>query len=169
MFCFCLWHDPECDFHSVLKPTKLCVNLKQLDTSCVGRPLGQWTWSQSLSLTPGSTAEPLFFTYGSFRVITPAEGRRQEETQRITSGSISSEVCVLWVRAAFSSFLSRQKNAYFFPSLSSRSSTSGLCSQTQDSSPSHLQQELHCWLLDEKKKTNIIEIFYNTTVLRNIN
>lgn len=69
----------------------------------------------------------------------------------------------------FHRFYLDKKNAYFFPSLSSRSSTSGLCSQTQDSSPSHLQQELHCWLLDEKKKTHIIEIFYNTTVLRNIN
>ncbi|TNN69120.1 hypothetical protein EYF80_020703 [Liparis tanakae] len=56
----------------IIEEKELLLWRKQLDTSCVGRPLGQWTCSQSLSLTPGSTAEPLFFRYGSFKVITPA-------------------------------------------------------------------------------------------------
>lgn len=48
---------------------RMDVHLKQLDTSCVGRPFGQWTFSQILSRTAGSTAEPLLFRKGSFRVI----------------------------------------------------------------------------------------------------
>lgn len=48
---------------------------KQLDTICEGLPLGQWTVSQSLSFTVGSTPSPRLFRKGSFRVITP--GRRQ--------------------------------------------------------------------------------------------
>lgn len=48
---------------------------KQLDTSCVGWSLGQWSVSQRRSLIVGSKP-PLLFRKGNFKVITPADWKK---------------------------------------------------------------------------------------------
>ena len=128
-----------------------------------------WTWSSwtrvvsvvpwasghgaRVSLWPRGRLQSLFSSHTaaseSSHLQRAGDKRRHGGLHKVSSGSISSGVMLCGSELPFHCFYLDQENTYFSPSLSSRSSPSGLCSQMQDSSPSHLQQELHCWLLDE--------------------